>query len=261
MADTGKEAKFGDGGGGVAAAGAVEGKGVEEEEERLLGGMAVLDFDMLCSTVAMQTQGKWRLVENDSGQEGVEIGGVFRMWEGEILDCFDDRRVAAESVCCPCYRFGKNMRRAGFASCFLQGTVYAILALSALLSCIAFTVTRRSYFLYLGVAFSISIGMYLGFFRTQMRKKFNIRASDSPLDDCVYHLICPCCTLCQESRTLEMNNVQDGTWHGRGDTICVGTFVDGNKAFLELHPPPPPVSAKPDDPCELHESSGIGDCC
>ncbi|GKD25750.1 PLAC8 family protein [Tanacetum coccineum] len=50
--------------------------------------------------------------------------------------------------------------------------------------------------------------------------------SDSSLDDCVSHLICPCCTLAQESRTLEINNVHDGTWHGRGDTMCIGTYVE-----------------------------------
>lgn len=41
----------------------------------------------------------------------------------------------------------------------------------------------------------------------------------------------------QESRTLEMNNVQDGTWHGRGDTICIGGYRDGSKALTELSPP------------------------
>lgn len=40
----------------------------------------------------------------------------------------------------------------------------------------------------------------------------------------------------QESRTLEMNNVQDGTWHGRGDTICIGSYSEGNMANYELHP-------------------------
>ncbi|KAF2305047.1 hypothetical protein GH714_001325 [Hevea brasiliensis] len=122
---------------------------------------------------------------------GGEFGGVFRMWEGEVLDCFHERRIAIESLCCPCYRFGKNMRRAGFGYCFLQGTVYCILALSALLNFIASIITKRHCFLYLAVAFTISIGMYLGFFRTQMRKKFNIRGSDSSLDDCVYHISAP----------------------------------------------------------------------
>jgi len=73
----------------------------EEERERFLEGMAVLDFDMLCSTVALQTQqGKWRSYENVSEEEegGGEGGGVFRMWEGQVLDCFEDRRIALESA-------------------------------------------------------------------------------------------------------------------------------------------------------------------
>jgi Cys-rich protein (TIGR01571 family) len=223
-----------------------EGEVENVEKEKLLEeGMAVLDFDLLCSTVALQTQGKWRKLESpdqdgdgDGDGDGGELGGVFRMWEGELLDCFEDRRVAIESACCPCFRFGKNMRRAGFSSCFLQGTIYFILALGAFLNCVALIVTKRSCFLYLSIAFTISIGAYLGFFRSQMKKKFNIRGSDSNLDNCIYHLVCPCCTLCQESRTLEMNNVQDGIWHGRGDTICVGSLAEGRKAFFELQPPP-----------------------
>jgi len=41
----------------------------------------------------------------------------------------------------------------------------------------------------------------------------------------------------QESRTLEMNNVQNGTWHGRGDTLCIGGFRDERKPLFELRPP------------------------
>ncbi|KAF2283040.1 hypothetical protein GH714_043186 [Hevea brasiliensis] len=183
----------------------------EQEKDRLVEGMTILDFDVLCSTVALQTQGKWKKLEtadfDANAAIGGEFGGVFRI-------------------------FGKNMRRAGFGSCFLQGTVYYILALSALLNFIAFIITKRRCFLYLAVAFIISIGMYLSFFRTQMRKKFNIRGSDISLDDCIYIFSAPA-----ESRTLEMNNVQDGTWHGRGDTICIGSYSEGNKAIYELHPP------------------------
>ncbi|XP_058090794.1 protein PLANT CADMIUM RESISTANCE 8 isoform X1 [Magnolia sinica] len=212
----------------------------EEGEETILEGMAVLDFDMLCATVAMQTQGilagKGGKMEGE--EEGGEFGGVQRMWEGEVLDCFDDRRIVLETVFCPCYRFGKNMGRAGFGSCFLQGTIYLILAATALLNYVAFGVTRRHSFLYLAVAFTISVGTYLGLFRTQIRKQFNIGGSDSSLDDCVNHIVCPCCTLCQESRTLEINNVQDGVWHGRGDAICIGRYGEGSKAFFELRQPP-----------------------
>ncbi|CAH2042905.1 unnamed protein product, partial [Thlaspi arvense] len=151
----------------------------DKEEERFLGGVTVLDFDMLCSTVAMQTEGKYRKLQvHDEGEGGQdkEFGGILRMWEGELLDCFEDRRIALESACCPCYRFGKNMRRAGFGSCFVQGLVYFIFAAAALINYTAFILKRRNLFLFLGIAFSVSIGAYLGFYRTQIRKKFNIRA-------------------------------------------------------------------------------------
>ncbi|KAF7803575.1 cell number regulator 5 [Senna tora] len=225
----------------------------------MLDGMAVVDFDMLCSTVALQTQGKWgKLGSNGDEEEGGEFGGVLRMWEGELLDCFEDRRIALESACCPCYRFGKNMKRAGFGLPYIQGIAYFLLTIGGILNFVAFVVTRKHHFLYLAVAFAITMGAYIGFFRTRIRKKFNIKDTDSSFDDCVYHLVCPCCTLCQESRTLEMNNVQDGTWHGRGDTICIGGFSEGSKALFDLHPPPI-VSIKPADKTNTEKSRDASD--
>lgn len=46
-----------------------------------------------------------------------------------------------------------------------------------------------------------------------------------------------CRWISQESRTLEMNNVQDGVWHGRSDTICIGSSGNGSKTFPELRQP------------------------
>nr|CAB3458282.1 unnamed protein product [Digitaria exilis] len=157
-----------------------------EGEEEPAGVAAVLDFDMLCASVALSAERrKGAAAAGAAGGDcggGVGVGGgVQRMWEGDVvLDCLEDRRIALETACCPFYRFGKNMRRANLGSCFLQGT-------------------------------------------------------ESSMDDCVLHLICPCCTLCQEARTLEMNNVQCGVWHGRGDTICLGSNGEGNKAFAALN--------------------------
>jgi len=74
----------------------------EEERESLLQGVAVLDFDVLCSTVALQAQhGKWGRLgveDDDQEEESAEFGAVLRMWEGEILECFDDHRIALEST-------------------------------------------------------------------------------------------------------------------------------------------------------------------
>ncbi|XP_074583524.1 uncharacterized protein LOC141839630 [Curcuma longa] len=219
-------------------------------EEEGGGGMAaVLDFDILCATVALQTRGlsvekRRREEEEEEGEEagdeeiGAELAGVQRMWEGDIVDCFDDRRIAIETACCPCYRFGKNTRRAGLGSCFLQATVYLIFVAGALFNFVAFGITDQHRFLYLGVSCCISTGLYLGFFRARMKKHFNIKGNGTPLDDCLNHLICPCCTLCQESRTLEMNNVQNGVWHGRGDTICLAGAGEGSTTFIALRQPP-----------------------
>ncbi|ONI09545.1 hypothetical protein PRUPE_5G244100 [Prunus persica] len=79
----------------------------------------------------------------------------------------------------------------------LQGTLHLIFVVLVILNCITFIVTKKHCLIYLAVAFTISLGTYLGYFRTQMKKKFNIKGSDSSLDDCIYHLICPCCALCQ----------------------------------------------------------------
>lgn len=95
---------------------------VGEEEEKFLEGVTLLDFDMLCSTVAMQTQGKWTKLETtqDASTTAADFGGVFRMWEGELLDCFEDRRIAIESawldslICLLFYLFRS------FRDCLLQ---------------------------------------------------------------------------------------------------------------------------------------------
>lgn len=82
----------------------------EEEEDgegqRLLSeGVTVVDFDLLCSTVAMQAQkGQWVKLNLNGDEENVVGydyggGGVLRMWEGELFcDCLDDRRIALQSA-------------------------------------------------------------------------------------------------------------------------------------------------------------------
>ncbi|XP_011086146.1 protein PLANT CADMIUM RESISTANCE 4 [Sesamum indicum] len=237
----------------MAAMGKEEGrvKAGGEEEKLLMDEVTVLDLDILRSTIAMHAEkgglgklnGEKKFV-SDYTQYG---GGVFRMWEGELVrDCLNDGKIAIQSTCCPCYRFGKNMQRAGFGSSFLQGSIYLILVVIAMSNLLAFMITRSCCFLCLAIASTASGGIYVGYYRTQIRKKFKIQSGESFLDDCVFHLICPCCTLCQESRTLEMNNVQDGIWQGRGETVCTGSFYEDNKPSSLLIPPSVVSTKSPD---------------
>ncbi|KAL0442849.1 UNVERIFIED_CONTAM: hypothetical protein Slati_2007600 [Sesamum latifolium] len=176
----------------------------EEEERLLMEDATVLDFDMLCSTVAMQAhKGRWGKLNGDN----------------------EDEKFVSD-----CHQYGGGSLECG------KGFIHFILAVVALSNLLAFVITRTRCFLYLAIAFTVFIGTYLGYHRMQIRRKFNIKGGESSVDDCVHHLVCPFCTLSQESRTLEMNNVQDGIWHGRGDTICIGSFSEDATAFLELNP-------------------------
>lgn len=87
---------IGNGGGGRG------GEAVEEREMRAeLEGISVLDFDLLCSTVALQTQGKWRKLESSEREDGDDDeygGGVLRLWEGDVMDCLEDRHLCIEST-------------------------------------------------------------------------------------------------------------------------------------------------------------------
>lgn len=99
MADSGK---LESGGATVIGDIGVEGGGgaAVEEREMLaeLEGISVLDFDLLCSTVALQTQGKWRKLESSDGEDDEYGGGVLRLWEGDVMDCLEDRRLCIESA-------------------------------------------------------------------------------------------------------------------------------------------------------------------
>jgi hypothetical protein len=65
-----------------------------EDEEA----MAVLDFDMLCASVAMSAERRKGAAGMAAASEGPG-GGVQRMWEGDVvIDCFDDRRIALEAA-------------------------------------------------------------------------------------------------------------------------------------------------------------------
>eukprot|EP00249_Psilotum_nudum_P016419 c25816_g1_i2 orf=214-993(+) len=134
--------------------------------------LPIVDFDVLCATVARQSEAL--AVELDQTLAEETAGGVQRMWEGGVLACFDESEIVLQTVCCPCVTFGKSLARAGFGTCFGKGS---------------------------------SADSFV-----------------SAVDDYLNHCLCGFCTLCQEARTLEMNNVHDGNWHGRGDTVLVGSY-------------------------------------
>lgn len=71
----------------------------------------------------------------------------------------------------------------------MQGYFYLILVVIALCNLLAFSITGRFYFVYLAISFTLLLGTYLGYYRTQIKKKFNIKVSillDSSIDVSYY---------------------------------------------------------------------------
>lgn len=86
----------------VAEDGEQRGGSESESEGEEAGVAAVLDFDMLCASVAMSAERrKGAAVTAPAGADGDcggGGGGVQRMWEGDVvLDCLEDRRIALEA--------------------------------------------------------------------------------------------------------------------------------------------------------------------
>lgn len=197
----------------------------QEREREPEDSLPILDFDLLCATIAMQREPLSVEVQRDACEVGVQ-----RMWEGGVLDCFEDKEIALRTICCPSVTYGKNLSRAGFGSCIAKGGVHFLLLVTAIVSYILFLCAYGRQYLYTAITVLICAAAYASFYRIQIRRKFNIKGSDldgvvSAFDDSLNHFICGCCALCQEARTLEMNNVQDGNWRGRGDTIWVGSYA------------------------------------
>ena len=68
--------------------------------------------------------------------------------------------------------------------------------------------------------------VYATYRRKQIREKFGIPGS--VLSDCCQWCWCSSCALCQETRTLWYNNVNEGVW--------LGPSITGRGSVAETHP-------------------------
>ena len=84
-------------------------------------------------------------------------------------------------------------------------------------SCLTFLLCVQWNFLYmLYIPLGLGFLVYGGWRRHQMRKRFNIPGNE--WEDYAVWLCCFPCALCQETRTLAENDVEDGVWpQGRGN--------------------------------------------
>jgi Cys-rich protein (TIGR01571 family) len=157
-------------------------------------------------------------------------GGLQRLWEGGLFEIGDHSDVTIQTACCPCATFGTNMERSGFGTSWGQGGILLLLSIGAVSFYVMFLCTGSPWFIYGMLSLLVLMAMYAGHYRARIRKRFNIIGSEggdtvSSIDDHLYHIMCGCCSLCQEARTLKTNNVLNGQWYGRGDILVIGSQV------------------------------------
>ncbi|XP_020554301.1 protein PLANT CADMIUM RESISTANCE 2-like, partial [Sesamum indicum] len=136
-------------------------------------------------------------------------GGVPGPWSTGLCDCFSDVPNCCITYWCPCITFGQvaEIVDKGSTSCGTSGALYALVAFISGCPCI-----------------------YSCFYRSKMRKQYML--TESPCIDCLVHLCCECCALCQEYRELKHRGF-DMTlgWHGnmekQNQGVTMAPYVQG----------------------------------
>ncbi|XP_059627921.1 uncharacterized protein LOC132270741 [Cornus florida] len=132
-------------------------------------------------------------------------------WSGGILDFWDDISLAYLSLFCSFCVFGWNMERLGFGNMYVHIATFLLFCMAPfwIFNLAAINIDNEAVREALGVTgiFLCVFGLlYGGFWRIQMRKRFNLPSYDfccgkAAVTDCALWLFCCWCSLAQEVRT------------------------------------------------------------
>lgn len=132
-------------------------------------------------------------------------------WSGGILDFWDDISLAYLSLFCSFCVFGWNMERLGFGNMYVHIATFVLFCIAPfwIFTLAAVNINNEAAREALGVTGVILCAfglLYGGFWRIQMRKRFNLPAynfccGEPAAADCTLWLCCCWCSLAQEVRT------------------------------------------------------------
>ncbi|KAK1415439.1 hypothetical protein QVD17_31220 [Tagetes erecta] len=132
-------------------------------------------------------------------------------WSGGVLDFWDDISIAYLSLFCSFCVFGWNMERLGFGNMYVHTATFLLFCLAPfwIFTMAAINIkneTVREALGTIGLFLCLFGLLYGGFWRIQMRKRYNLPPSNSccrkpAVTDCALWLFCCWCSLAQEVRT------------------------------------------------------------
>lgn len=202
-------------------------------------------------------------------------------WRGGLFHFLDDIRTACLSVFCSFCLFGWNMERLGFGNMYVHAATFVIFCTAPLcLFGLAANIVEPWYakvaLSLIGILVSVFGLFYGGYWRIQMRKRFDITKNElcwgkPNVVDCAQWLFCCCCSLAQEARTADYYELMEdnlgknrtngrdkneilsplpregGTVHEDRSNLDSNRFLDETDGVNQLLKPPTPSSMQRDD--------------
>ncbi|KAL5718448.1 hypothetical protein ACHQM5_011349 [Ranunculus cassubicifolius] len=138
-------------------------------------------------------------------------------WKGGLFDLWDDIYLAYLSLFCSFCVFGWNMERLGFGNMYVHIVTFLLFCIAPfwVFNLAAINIDNENVRVALGltgVVLCIFGLLYGGFWRIQIRKRYNLPASNfccgiPAVTDCVQWLFCCWCSLAQEVRTGDFYDI------------------------------------------------------
>lgn len=132
-------------------------------------------------------------------------------WSGGVLDIWNDISLAYLSLFCTFCVFGWNMERLGFGNMYVHIATFILFCMAPfwIFTLAAVNIDNeaaREALSVTGIILCLFGLLYGGFWRIQLRKRFNLPAYNfccghPAISDCTLWLCCCWCTLAQEART------------------------------------------------------------
>lgn len=153
-------------------------------------------------------------------------------WSGGIFDFWEDISLAYLSLFCSFCVFGWNMERLGFGNMYVHIATFLLFCMAPfwIFNLAAINIDNETVREALGITgiFLCVFGLlYGGFWRIQMRKRFNLPPSDAccgrpAVTDCALWLFCCWCSLAQEVRTGNMYDIKEAKFYKKtGDETVI----------------------------------------
>lgn len=179
-------------------------------------------------------------------------------WRGGLFDLCDNSAVAYLSLFCSFCIFGWNMERLGFGNMYVHIATFLLFCIAPfwIFGLAAINIDDeivREALGFTGIVLCVFGLLYGGFWRIQMRKRFNLPADQfccgkPAIADCVRWLLCCWCSLAQEVRTADFYDIVE-------DKFCRKQTRDCRQATVSHLPCEDVAAQKESSSCSPNQNS------